>query len=148
MPTSTENVYDPITGLSSRVTVTSPANTKTRNALTAAAQQARLRSDAAILDFRETAPETAVGSYDSTVTGPEVDTADKYLASLTDQPTLSTRELATGLSGVDSALSARVELMRGVEASSTSAAPRRSSSSGTTTSPSWRSGSPPSAPSS
>uniref|UniRef100_A0AAU1ZY83 histidine kinase n=1 Tax=Streptomyces sp. NBC_00093 TaxID=2975649 RepID=A0AAU1ZY83_9ACTN len=117
VPTSTENVYDPITGLSSRVTVTSPANTKTRNALTAAAQQARLRSDAAILDFRETAPETAVGSYDSTVTGPEVDTADKYLASLTDQPTLSTRELATGLSGVDSALSARVELMRGVEAS-------------------------------
>ncbi|UIX30821.1 nitrate- and nitrite sensing domain-containing protein [Streptomyces sp. GQFP] len=117
VPTSTENVYDPVTGLSSRETVTSPANTKTRNALTTAAQQARLRSDAAILDFRETAPETAVGSYDSTVTGPEVDTADKYLASLTDQPTLSTRELATSLSGVDAALSARVELMRGVEAS-------------------------------
>nr|WP_105976010.1 sensor histidine kinase [Streptomyces geranii] len=117
VPTSTENVYDPITGLSSEETVTSPAAARTRNALTTAAQQARLRSDAAILDFRETAPETAVGSYDSTVTGPEVDTADKYLASLTDQPTLSTRELSTSLRSVDAALSARVELMRGVEAS-------------------------------
>ncbi|MDW4904648.1 nitrate- and nitrite sensing domain-containing protein [Streptomyces sp. ADMS] len=117
VPTSTETVYDPVTGLSSEETVTSPANTRQRGELTAAAQQARLRSDAAITDFRETAPEAAVGSYDSTVTGPEVDTADKYLASLTDQPTLSTSELATSLSGVDAALSARVELMRGVESS-------------------------------
>ncbi|MDX2547370.1 nitrate- and nitrite sensing domain-containing protein [Streptomyces sp. WI04-05B] len=117
VPTSTESVYDPVTGLSSEQAVTSPADAKTRNALSAAAQQARLRSDAAIADFRETAPEAAVGSYDSTVTGPEVDTADKYLASLTDQATLSTSELATSLSGVDAAVSARVELMRGVESS-------------------------------
>ncbi|WP_330287827.1 sensor histidine kinase [Streptomyces sp. NBC_00576] len=117
VPTSTESVYDPVTGLTSDQTVTTPANTKQRGALSAAAQQARLRSDAALADFRESAPEAAVGSYDSTVTGPEVDTADKYLASLTDQPTLSTRELATGLSAVDAALSARVELMRGVESS-------------------------------
>ncbi|WP_203689829.1 nitrate- and nitrite sensing domain-containing protein [Streptomyces sp. SID12488] len=117
VPTSTENVYDPVTGLSSEETVTSPADARTRAALSAAAQQARLRSDAAITDFRETAPEAAVGSYDSTVTGPEVDTADKYLASLTDQATLSTRDLATSLSGVDAAVSARLELMRGVESS-------------------------------
>lgn len=117
VPTSTESVYDPITGLTSQQTVTTPANTKQRGALSAAAQQARLRSDAAITDFRESAPEAAVGSYDSTVTGPEVDTADKYLASLTNQPTLSSRALATSLSGVDAALSARVELMRGVESS-------------------------------
>ncbi|MEH0418565.1 nitrate- and nitrite sensing domain-containing protein [Streptomyces sp. B21-083] len=117
VPTSTESDYDPFTGLTSEQTVTSPADAKTRNALSAAAQQARLRSDAALADFRETAPEAAVGSYDSTVTGPEVDTADKYLASLTDQATLSTSELATSLSGVDAAVSARVELMRGVEAS-------------------------------
>ncbi|WP_405822090.1 nitrate- and nitrite sensing domain-containing protein [Streptomyces sp. NBC_01390] len=117
VPTSTENVYDPVTGLSSKQTVTSPADAKTRNALSAAAQQARLRSDAALADFRETAPEAAVGSYDSTLTGPEVDTADKYLASLTDQATLSTGELATSLSAVDAAVSARVELMRGVESS-------------------------------
>ncbi|WP_327697646.1 sensor histidine kinase [Streptomyces sp. NBC_00459] len=115
VPTSTETVYDPVTGLSSEQTVSSAADTRTRGELTAAAQQARLRSDAAITDFRETAPEAAVGSYDSTVTGPEVDTADKYLASLTDQPTLSTSELATSLSGVDAAVSARLELMRGVE---------------------------------
>ncbi|WP_329270977.1 sensor histidine kinase [Streptomyces sp. NBC_01451] len=117
VPTSTENVYDPVTGLSSEQTVTAPADARTRAALSAAAQQARLRSDAAITDFRETAPEAAVGSYDSTVTGPEVDSADKYLASLTDQPTLSTSELATSLSGVDAAVSARLELMRGVESS-------------------------------
>ncbi|MGY1497602.1 sensor histidine kinase [Streptomyces sp. QTS52] len=117
VPTSTENVYDPVTGLSSEQTVTAPADARTRAALSAAAQQARLRSDAAITDFRETAPEAAVGSYDSTVTGPEVDTADKYLASLTDQPTLSTSEIATSLGGVDAAVSARLELMRGVESS-------------------------------
>lgn len=117
VPTSTETVYDPVTGLSSEQTVSSAADTKQRGALTAAAQQARLRSDAAITDFRETAPETAVGSYDSTVTGPEADAADKYLAALTDQPALSTSELTTSLSGVDAALTARVELMRGVESS-------------------------------
>ncbi|MDX3456728.1 nitrate- and nitrite sensing domain-containing protein [Streptomyces sp. ME02-8801-2C] len=117
VPTSTESVYDPITGLSSEQTVTSPANTRQRTALSTAAQLARVRSDAALADFRESAPESSVGSYDSTVTGPEVDTADKYLASLTDQPTLSTRELATSLSAVDAALSARVDLMRGVESS-------------------------------
>ncbi|WP_241827041.1 nitrate- and nitrite sensing domain-containing protein [Streptomyces graminilatus] len=117
VPTSTESVYDSVTGLSTEQSVTKPADAKTRAALSAAAQQARLRSDAGITDFRETAPEDAVGSYDSTVTGPEVDTADKYLASLTDQPTLSPGELATRLSSVDAAVSARVELMRGVESS-------------------------------
>ncbi|GAA3858220.1 nitrate- and nitrite sensing domain-containing protein [Streptomyces lacrimifluminis] len=117
VPTSSESVYDPVTGLSSEQTVTTPADARTRAELSAAAQQARLRSDAAITDFRETAPEAAVDSYDSTVTGPEADSADKYLASLTDQPTLSTSELATSLSGVDAAVSARLELMRGVESS-------------------------------
>nr|WP_307626533.1 nitrate- and nitrite sensing domain-containing protein [Streptomyces turgidiscabies] len=117
VPTSTESVYNPITGLTSEQTVTTPANAKQRDALSTAAQQARLRSDAALGDFRENAPEASVGSYDSTVTGPEVDSADKYLASLTDQPTLSSRDLGTGLSAVDAALSARVELMRGVESS-------------------------------
>ncbi|MBW8740534.1 MAG: nitrate- and nitrite sensing domain-containing protein [Streptomyces turgidiscabies] len=117
VPTSTESVYNPITGLTSEQTVTTPANAKQRDALSTAAQQARLRSDAALGDFRENAPEASVGSYDSTVTGPEVDSADKYLASLTDQPKLSSRDLATSLSAADAALSARVELMRGVESS-------------------------------
>ncbi|MEU2283469.1 nitrate- and nitrite sensing domain-containing protein [Streptomyces sp. NPDC013178] len=117
VPTSTESVYDPNTGQTSTETVSSEADTKQRDALTAAAQQARLRSDAALTAFRESAPESAVESYDSTVTGGEVETAEKYLTTLTDQPKLSDKELDTSAKKLDAALSARVDLMRGVESS-------------------------------
>lgn len=115
LPTTTETVTDPITGITS--TVTRSSDGKQRDALTAAAQQARLRSDAALADFHDTAPERAKNSYDSTITGPEVNSAEKYLASLTDQPTLSDGELGTSTTKLDAALSARVDLMRGVESS-------------------------------
>lgn len=115
VPTSTESDYDPITGLTTTRKVSSAADAKQRDALSAAAQQARLRSDAALADFRESAPAAAKASYDSTVTGPEVNSADKYLASLTDQPALTDGELGTSTSKVDAALSARVDLMRGAE---------------------------------
>ncbi|WAZ24095.1 nitrate- and nitrite sensing domain-containing protein [Streptomyces cinnabarinus] len=115
VPRSTQTVIDPITGLPSEVTTSSDADTKQRAALTAAAQEARLRSDAALADFRSTAPQQSVTSYDSTVTGPEAEAAEKYLASLTDQPTLSDGELGTSLKKLDAALSARVEMMRGAE---------------------------------
>lgn len=115
VPTTTRSVYDPITGLTNTEKVSSKADTAQRAALSAAAQQARLRSDAALADFRDSAPATAKASYDSTVTGPEVNSADKYLAALTDQPTLSASELSTGTGKVDDALSARVDLMRGAE---------------------------------
>jgi signal transduction histidine kinase len=117
IPRTTQTVINPITGLATTTSTSSAADTKQRDALSAAAQQARLRSDAAVADFRETAPKTAVASYDSTVTGPDVTTADKYLAGLTDQPTLSATELDTSTKKLDAALSARVELMRGAEAS-------------------------------
>ncbi|MER6672425.1 nitrate- and nitrite sensing domain-containing protein [Streptomyces sp. NPDC000983] len=113
VPSTTQTVIDPVTGLPSEVTTSSDA--KQRDALTAAAQEARLRSDAALADFRETAPKESVTSYDSTVTGPEAEAAEKYLAALTDQPTLSAGELATGAKKLDDALSARVEMMRGAE---------------------------------
>ncbi|WP_037783642.1 nitrate- and nitrite sensing domain-containing protein [Streptomyces sp. HGB0020] len=115
VPSSTQTVISPTTGLPVRSTTSSAADTKQRNALTAAAQQARLRSDAALADFRDTAPKAARTSYDSTVTGPEVDSAEKYLASLTDQPTLSTSELSTSASKTNAALSARIDAMRGAE---------------------------------
>ncbi|TQJ89948.1 signal transduction histidine kinase [Streptomyces sp. SLBN-31] len=115
VPRSTQTVISPVTGLPTTTTGSSSADAKTRDALSAAAQQARLRSDAALAGFRETAPKAALASYDSTVTGAEVNQADKYLASLTDQPTLSDSELGTSASKVDAALSARVEMMRGVE---------------------------------
>ncbi|MFH9547656.1 nitrate- and nitrite sensing domain-containing protein [Streptomyces sp. NPDC017435] len=117
VPTTDETDYDSVTGRSVTEKVSSEADTKRRDALTAAAQQARLRSDAALADFREGAPQEAVASYDSTVTGGDVDTADAYLAALTDQPELSSRDLDTSVKKLDAALSARVDLMRAVESS-------------------------------
>lgn len=115
VPTSTESDYDPITGLTRTKKVSSKTDAEQRDALSAAAQQARLRSDAALADFQESAPAAAKASYDSTVTGPEVNSADKYLAALTDQPTLTDGDLGTSTGKVDAALSARVDLMRGAE---------------------------------
>ncbi|MFD9096393.1 nitrate- and nitrite sensing domain-containing protein [Streptomyces collinus] len=115
VPSTRQTVIDPTTGLPTTTTTTTDADRKQRDALTAAAQIARLRSDAALADFRETAPEASVTSYDSTVTGPEVNSADKYLAALTDQPSLTDGELSTSTKKLDAALSARVDLMRGAE---------------------------------
>ncbi|CAL9452461.1 hypothetical protein SUDANB105_02461 [Streptomyces sp. enrichment culture] len=115
VPSSTQTVIDPVTGLPATKPTSSESDTRQRAALTAAAQQARLRSDAALEDFRDTATKTARGSYDSTVTGPEVNSAEKYLASLTDQPTLADGELTTDPKKLNAALSARVEAMRGIE---------------------------------
>ncbi|WP_327667285.1 sensor histidine kinase [Streptomyces sp. NBC_00485] len=115
VPTSQQSVISPTTGLPTTTTTSSAADTKQRNALTAAAQQARLRSDAALADFHDTAPKAARTSYDSTVTGAEVNSAEQYLAALTDQPTLSPSELGTSATKVDAALSARIDAMRGAE---------------------------------
>ncbi|MFF7447210.1 MULTISPECIES: nitrate- and nitrite sensing domain-containing protein [unclassified Streptomyces] len=115
VPRTTRTVTDPLTGIASTVVASSDADAKQRDALTAAAQQARLRSDAALADFHDTAPEAAKDSYDSTVTGAEVNSAEKYLATLTDQATFSDDELGTSAKKADAALSARVDLMRGVE---------------------------------
>ncbi|MGW7043384.1 sensor histidine kinase [Streptomyces avermitilis] len=117
IPHSTRTTINPVTGLPATSDSSSAADTKQRDALTAAAQQAAVRSDAAIADFRDTAPQAARASYDSTVNGPEVSSAEKYLAGLTDQPTLSDSELGISVKKLDAALSARVELMRGVESS-------------------------------
>ncbi|MES4888863.1 nitrate- and nitrite sensing domain-containing protein [Streptomyces sp. NPDC096012] len=115
VPSRTQTVISPTTGLPTTTATSTEADKKQRDALTAAAQQARLRADSALADFRESAPEAAVASYGSTVTGPEVNSAEKYLAKLTDQPTLADDELATSTKKLDAALSARVDLMRGAE---------------------------------
>lgn len=115
VPTTTETVFDPVTGLATTRETSSDADAKQRAALSAAAQQARLRSDAALADFHDTAPKAARTSYDSTVTGPEVNSAERYLAALTDQAALSDRDLGTNTDRAEAALSARVDLMRGVE---------------------------------
>ncbi|MFD4880308.1 nitrate- and nitrite sensing domain-containing protein [Streptomyces sp. NPDC058420] len=115
VPSTTETVISPITGLPVTESTSTKAQTKERDALSAAAQQARLRSDAALADFRETATKDALAGYDSTVTGTEVNSAEKYLTSLTAQPTLSDDQLDTSTKKLDAALSARVDLMRGEE---------------------------------
>ncbi|MEV6958725.1 nitrate- and nitrite sensing domain-containing protein [Streptomyces sp. NPDC051207] len=115
VPRSTQTVIDPVTGLPTTSPSSSDADGKQRDALTAAARLAHVRSAAALADFHATAPKSARTSYDSTITGPEVNSADRYLASLTDEPTLSDAELATSTKKLDAALSARVDLMRGVE---------------------------------
>lgn len=117
VPTRTETVTDPITGETSRTTTSSAADTRTRNALSAAAQQANVREQAALADFHDAAPTTDSASYYSTVTGPDVTSAERYLATLVDRATLSESELGTSTEKLDAALSARVEQMRGIEAS-------------------------------
>jgi signal transduction histidine kinase len=118
-PTTSTTVVDPVTGLPRTVVTDAPgsaADSKERDALSAAAQLAHVRSQAALDDFRDSAPAAAYASYDSTVTGPEVERADKYLAALTDAPTLSAAELGYDSKKVGDALTARVDQMRGAEA--------------------------------
>lgn len=117
VPSTEQTVFDPLTGAATTTAVSSEADAKRRDELTAAAVEARLRSDAALAGFRETAPKEARSSYDSTVSGHEVNSAEKYLAKLTDAPTLSDSDLATSTKKLQAALTARVETMRGVESS-------------------------------
>lgn len=115
VPTETSTSIDPVTGLSRTTTSSSPADTRRRGELSAAAQQAHVREEAALADFHDAAPKAARSAYDSTVTGPDVNQAEKYLRQLTDQPTLSGSDLDTSATKLDKALSARIDLMRGAE---------------------------------
>ncbi|WP_328319618.1 sensor histidine kinase [Streptomyces sp. NBC_00388] len=116
-PASTP-VYDPVTGTYvQQQGVAGGADGRTRDALSAAAQQARVRELAALADFDQAAGPDERESLASTVSGPEVSSADAYLARLADQPTLSAAELRTDPAKAGAALSARVDQMRGVEAS-------------------------------
>ncbi|MDT6984687.1 nitrate- and nitrite sensing domain-containing protein [Streptomyces lusitanus] len=117
VPSSTETVIDPVSGLPVTESGGSDDDEERRDELSAAALEARVRSDAALAGFRDSAPKDARASYDSTVTGPEVGTAEEYLAKLTDKPTLSDSELDTSTKKLAAALTARIDMMRGAEAS-------------------------------
>ncbi|MFG3348081.1 nitrate- and nitrite sensing domain-containing protein [Streptomyces sp. NPDC048018] len=108
--------YDPSTGsyVTDRPEGAAEAD-RTRNALSAAAQQARVRELAALADFDQAAPTAARDSLAAGVTGPDVKNAERYLARLTDRPELSESELDTDPVRLEAALSARIEQMRGVE---------------------------------
>ncbi|MEV6248403.1 nitrate- and nitrite sensing domain-containing protein [Streptomyces sp. NPDC051742] len=88
---------------------------RARDALTAAAQQARVRELAALGDFDQAAGSAARDAMAATVAGPDVKSAERSLASLTDQPRLTETERETDRAGLESALSARIEQMRGLE---------------------------------
>ncbi|MFG3392611.1 sensor histidine kinase [Streptomyces parvus] len=90
-----------------------------RDALSAAAQQARVRELAALADFDQAADPEARDKLSATVTGPEVNDAEKYLTRLTDRPELSEAERGVSPQKLEAALSARVDRMRSVESALT-----------------------------
>ncbi|ANZ16306.1 integral membrane sensor signal transduction histidine kinase [Streptomyces noursei ATCC 11455] len=83
--------------------------------LTAAAQVAHIREQGALGDFNQAASQDARDRFQRTVNGTDVDTAERYLTKLTDQPFLDATDLALSRRRVQAALTARVGLMRGVE---------------------------------
>ncbi|MEU4727097.1 nitrate- and nitrite sensing domain-containing protein [Streptomyces sp. NPDC023588] len=83
--------------------------------LTAAAQRARVREQAALDDFARAARPDVRQTLAATVTGPEVKTADDFLKRLTDRPTLTAADRKTDGPTVGAALTARIDRMRSVE---------------------------------
>ncbi|MFG2559114.1 nitrate- and nitrite sensing domain-containing protein [Streptomyces sp. NPDC048496] len=107
---------DPFTGLPVQTQDEgSSEDDRNRDALSAAAQQARVRELSSLADFDQAAGSTAREKLSSTVTGPEVNRAEKYLAALTDRPELSDTDQKADRKKVEAALSARVDRMRSVE---------------------------------
>ncbi|MCF6524663.1 nitrate- and nitrite sensing domain-containing protein [Streptomyces sp. JJ36] len=86
-------------------------------ALTGEAQLAHVREQAALADFEQTAGTEARETYGKTVTGTDVELADRYLARLTDAPALSAEDRGLDPERVAAALSARIDRMRGVHSS-------------------------------
>ncbi|MEU6342923.1 nitrate- and nitrite sensing domain-containing protein [Streptomyces sp. NPDC046977] len=82
-----------------------------------AAQTAAVGERTALADFRAAASSAAAEQYDQTVTGSDVATADRQLKSLLDAGSLSASDRKLKSASVQSALSARIDLMRGVESS-------------------------------
>ncbi|MEU2395547.1 nitrate- and nitrite sensing domain-containing protein [Streptomyces sp. NPDC007369] len=91
-------------------------NTAVADELSAAAQRARVREQAALDDFTRAARPEVRQTLAATVTGPEVKTADDYLKRLTERSTLSAADRKLDAAAVGSALTARIDRMRSVEA--------------------------------
>ncbi|MFD7381102.1 nitrate- and nitrite sensing domain-containing protein [Streptomyces anulatus] len=111
---------DPFTGLP--VTTRDEGDNRAgreRDELSAAAQQARVRELAALADFDQAADPEARDKLSATVTGSEVNDAEKYLTRLTDRPELSEAERGISPKKLEAALSARVDRLRSVESALT-----------------------------
>lgn len=83
--------------------------------LTALAQVEHIREQGALSDFQQTAGQAARDRYDRTVNGSDVNTAERYLTRLTDQPRLDAADFRLSRQRVHNTLTARIGLMRGVE---------------------------------
>ncbi|GAA2323047.1 nitrate- and nitrite sensing domain-containing protein [Streptomyces caniferus] len=79
------------------------------------AQVAHVREQGALGDFQQTASQGARDRYVRTVNGADVNTAERYLARLTDQPRLDATDLRLNRRRVQETLTSRIGLMRGVE---------------------------------
>ncbi|MCB5165090.1 nitrate- and nitrite sensing domain-containing protein [Streptomyces bambusae] len=107
-------VYNPDTG---RYEEPGPSpEDKARDELTAAAQRARVREQAALEDFTRAARPDVRETLTATVTGPEVKAAEGYLDRLTDRATLTSADRKLDGEKVAAALTARIDRMRSVEA--------------------------------
>ncbi|MER7258301.1 sensor histidine kinase [Streptomyces parvus] len=119
-PEPTAPQTDPFTGLPVQTQDEGATRAaRERDGLSAAAQQARVRELAALADFDQAADPEARDKLSATVTGPEVNDAEKYLTRLTDRPELSEAERGVSPQKLEAALSARVDRMRSVESALT-----------------------------
>ncbi len=117
VPRSTATRINPTTGLTETVPHETARDAAKRLELSSAAQRAHHRSTAALADFRDVAPSADLDSYEATVNGAEVTTAERHLNRLTDEARLSTADLGLDAGKVAAALTSRVDLMRSAEAS-------------------------------
>ncbi|MFJ5845957.1 nitrate- and nitrite sensing domain-containing protein [Streptomyces sp. NPDC092903] len=107
---------DPFTGLPVQTQDEGDSkDDRSRDELSAAAQLARVGELSSLADFDQAAGATARDKLASTVTGPEVNNAEKYLAELTDRPELSDADQKVSSKKTGAALSARIDRMRSVE---------------------------------
>ncbi len=83
--------------------------------LTALAQVSHLREQGALGDFQQAASQGARDRYVRTVNGADVNTAERYLTRLTDQPRLDATDLRLNRRRVEETLTSRISLIRGVE---------------------------------
>ncbi|MGW8490293.1 nitrate- and nitrite sensing domain-containing protein [Streptomyces sp. NPDC055886] len=119
-PEPTAPQTDPFTGLPVQTQDEGVVRAdRERDELSAAAQQARVRELAALADFDQAADPEARDKLSATVTGSEVNDAEKYLTRLTDRPELSDAERRVDPAKLEAALSARVDRMRSVESALT-----------------------------
>ncbi|MCF3965236.1 nitrate- and nitrite sensing domain-containing protein, partial [Streptomyces fuscigenes] len=108
-----ESTVNPLTGLPMDDSDTPEG--RERDGLSAAAQLARVREQAALDDFDATAGTAQRRAYADTVTGPDVKSAEDFLAKLTATPKLSGSDLDTDRDKLNTALTARIDQMRGAE---------------------------------